>query len=349
MSVYRESFGFMPDGREIFRYVLENARETQAHVITLGATLQSFILDDKDGDEHDVLLGFDDVEGYLTRSDYQGAIVGPVANRVSKGELPLGGKTYELVKNEKGITCLHGNGEFNTAVWDAVITDADAVELTYVSPDGEGGFPGEKKITVTYRLTDDNALHISYRAVSDRDTYFNITNHAYFNLNGFDGGDVLDHLLCIHADAITEADADSIPTGKILPVEGTPFDFNTPKKIGRDIGEDNEQLRFGLGYDHNFCLSGEAGTLREIATAESELTGIKMYVYTDLPGVQFYTGNFLDGSRAGKDGLPMEKRSGFCLETQYYPDTPHRPEFPSCLFKAGEEWTSETVYRFEVR
>ena len=346
MSVLRREFGTMPDGSPVYEYEMENRRGMRVTVLTLGATLRSIIVKDKDGQERDLLLGFDTVEDYLTRSDYQGAVVGPVANRIAGAELPLGSKTYELVKNEKDKLCLHSNGEYNAALWRALIPDADRLELTYVHPDGANGFPGEIKNTVTYTLTDNNELKIGYYAVSDRDTYLNLTNHAYFNLNGFDSGDVLDHVVRIDADAITEVDPDSIPTGRLYPVEGTPFDFRTEKPIGRDVNAEDPQLLIGGGYDHNYCLrKNEAGACREIAAVRSPESGINMHVYTDLPGVQFYIGNFLDG-RTGKADKPMVKRAGFCLETQFYPDTPHRPEFPSCLFKKGEPFASETVYAF---
>ena len=348
MSIERFDFGTMPDGSPVYEYELENRAGTRVSILNLGATLRSIVMKDKNGDERDLLLGFDDVEGYLNGNDYQGAVVGPVANRIAKAELPLGSKVYELVKNEKDKLCLHSNGEYSFTLWRAIIADADTLEFSYVHPDGMNGFPGEIRTTVLYTLTDDNALKISYRAVSDRDTYLNLTNHAYFNLNGFDGGDILGHEIRIDSDAITEVDPDSIPTGNLYPVEGTPFDFRTEKTIGRDVEADDPQLRIGGGYDHNYCLrENPDGVCREIAAVRSAESGINMHVYTDLPGVQFYIGNFLSG-HLGKDGLPMDKRTGFCLETQYYPDTPHRPEFPSCLFKKDEEFRSETVYRFSV-
>ena len=347
MSVTRESFGFMPDGTEIYKYIIENACGTQAHVLTLGATLQSFIINDKNGAPVDVLLGFDTVEDYLTKSNYQGATVGPYCNRIGGAAIDINGKHYELVANEKGVTNLHANGEFSYRPWKAIVPDADKVELTYVSPDGEGGFPGETTARATFVLDDDNRLSIKYYGVSTRDTYLNFTNHAYFNLNGYAAGDILNHTLRINADRFTPVDEYSIPKGDNLPVEGTPFDFRTPKRIGLQIEDDHEQLKMTGGYDHNFCLSDAPAELRAIACAEGDLSGIKMNVYTTLPGVQFYAGNFLAG-KTGKQGLPMNKRTGFCLETQYYPDTPHRPDFPSCLFKAGKPYESETVYAFSA-
>ncbi len=347
MSVTRESFGFMPDGTEIYKYIIENDCGTQAHVLTLGATLQSFIFADKNGEARDLLLGFDTVEDYLTKSNYQGATVGPYCNRIGGAAIDINGKHYELVANEKGVNNLHSNGEFSYRPWKALVPDADCVEMSYVSPDGEGGFPGETKVQVVFKLSQDNKLSIRYHGVSDRDTYLNFTNHAYFNLNGYDSGEILGHTLRIDADAFTPVDAMSIPTGGSMPVEGTPFDFRTAKKIGLEIEADHEQLKMTGGYDHNYCLCDGPRDLCEIGEAMAEESGIKMNIYTTLPGVQFYAGNFLAG-KTGKKGLPMNKRTGFCLETQYYPDTPHRPEFPTCLFKAGEAYESETVYGFSI-
>ncbi len=347
MSVKRESFGFMPDGKEIYKYILENDAGTQVHVLTLGATLQSILFPDQKGEMTDVLLGFDTVEDYLTKSNYQGATVGPYCNRIGGAAIDIGGRHYELVANEKGITNLHSNGEFSFRLWSAIVPDADRVELSYVSPDGEGGFPGETSVQVVFRLTQDNKLSIRYHGVSTRDTYLNFTNHAYFNLNGYAAGDILGHTLRIAADLFTPVDKNSIPNGENVPVEGTPFDFRKPKKIGLEIEADHEQLKMTGGYDHNFCLSDAPRALTEIAEAQGDISGIKMNVYTTLPGVQFYAGNFLAG-KEGKQGVPMTKRTGFCLETQFYPDTPHRPDFPNCLYKAGEAYESETVYAFSV-
>ena len=345
MSVIREHFGFMPDGTEVYKYIIENSNETSVHVLTLGATLNAIFAEDQNGELRDVLLGFDTVEDYLTKSNYQGATVGPYCNRIGGASLDIDGKHYELIANEKDVTNLHAAGEFSYRVWKAAVVDADAVEMTFLSPDGEGGFPGETRATATFRLTEDDRLIVKYEAVSSRKTYLNMTNHAYFNLNGYGSGGILDHTLQICADAITPVDALSIPVGGTRAVEGTPFDFRTPEKIGARIEADDEQLLLTGGYDHNFCISGWDGSLRLCACAQGDESGIKMNVYTTLPGVQFYAGNFLKGA-AGKQGKPMTKRSGFCLETQYYPDTPHRPEFPSCLFDAGEKYSAETVFEF---
>ena len=347
MSVTRESFGFMPDGREIYEYVIENGNGCAAHILTLGATVRSLIVPDKNGDLRDVALGFDTVADYLEKSDYQGATVGPFCNRIGGASMEIDGKTYTLVANEKDVTCLHAGGEFSFAVWSAIVTDADCVEMTYVSPDGQGGFPGETTATVTFRLTKDDRLSIRYDAVSTRKTYLNLTNHAYFNLEGYDNGSILNHSLQLMADRFTAVDAYSIPTGENLPVEGTPFDFTAPHVIGERIEDDCEQLRLTGGYDHNFCIAGWDGSLRQCASAAAPESGIRMNVYTTLPAVQFYAGNFLSGV-PGKNGAPMNKRGGFCLETQFYPDTPHWPAFPSCLYNAGDHYTSETVYAFSA-
>ncbi len=344
MSVERTLFGELK-GEPVYRYTITNNNENSVGIITLGATLQSIVLKDKNGEPWDILLGFDTVEGYMTLSNYQGATVGPVCNRIGGAKFTIGEKCYELVANEKGVNCLHSGGEFSYTLWKAVVVDADAVEFSYVSPDGVNGFPGETAVTVLFTFGDDDALHIRYRAVSTRDTFINLTNHAYFNLNGYDAGTILDHSMRINADAITAVDSFSIPTGELMAVENTPFDFREAKKIGERIGADHEQLRMTGGYDHNFCLNGADGTLKEAGCVASDVSGIKMNFYTTLPGVQFYAGNYLSG-RLGKGEKPMEKRTGFCLETQFYPDTPNRPAFPSCFFRAGEAYESETVYAF---
>ncbi len=345
MSVERVLFGEMPDGREVYKYIITNSNNYSAHILTLGATLNSFYAEDKDGQLRDVLLCFDNVKDHLELSDYQGVVVGPVCNRIGTASFELNGERYSLTANEKDMTCLHSGGELGFALWKAIVTDSDSVEFSYIMEDGSHGFPGKKNIKVVYRLDNDNALHINYEAVSDKETYLNFTNHAYFNLNGYANGDILSHTLVIDADCITEVDKNSIPTGNSIAVEGTAFDFRSPRVIGESIDDDHIQLRYTGGYDHNFCLNNCDGKLRKIGEATGELSGIKMNIYTTLPGVQFYAGNFLKGI-PGKEGVPMEKRSGFCLETQHYPDTPNNPSFPSCLFAAGEKYESETVYEF---
>ncbi len=352
MTVTKAPFGTMPDGREVFEFTLENNNGMKVTVLSLGATLRSIILPDKNGNEQDILLGFDSVEEYLEKSSYQGASVGPCANRIGNGRFEIDGQIFDVIKNESDkdgnpVTCLHAGGEFSFEVWNSIITDSDSVEFCYTSPDGQNGFPGEMKVRIVYKLGQNNDLHISYHAVSDRKTPINLTNHAYFNLAGFASGDILSHVLQLNCSQITPVDALSIPTGELMSVDGTAFDFRVAKAIGRDIGCEEEQLKLTGGYDHNFVIDAADGSLLKCAYAYSDDTGIAMHVYTTMPGVQFYAGNFLKGE-TGKGGMPMPHRSGFCLETQYYPDSPNKASFPNCVYDAGQEYESETVYSFET-
>lgn len=342
MSIMKNTFGTMPDGREVYSYILKNKLGASAQIITYGGTLNSLYMPDRDGVFKDVILGFDDLRGHIERSDYQGMIVGRYANRIANGRFRIGDKDYDVTINEKGITSLHGGGEMSHDLWDAEIISDNTLRLHFFSPDGSNGFPGNLKVTADYTLSEDNALSIEYRAVSDKDTIINLTNHAYFNLKGYDGGDILDHVIEINADYFTPTDENSIPTGELRAVRGTPFDFTSAKEIGRDIGADCEQLNYCGGYDHNFCLREGA---KPIATVYEPKCGRGMEVYTDLPGVQLYCGNFLSG-KEGKGGTKMGRHTGFCLETQYYPDTPNQPDFPQCTFSAGKEYKTKTVYKF---
>lgn len=342
--IVKNSFGTTAKGEAVDVYTIRNSAGTAVDIITYGATVNSIYVADKDGNFADVLSGFDTIEGHENLSDYQGMTVGRYANRLAGGKFSIDGVEYNVEKNEKGITCLHGGAELSTAVWKAFIVDDNAIEMNYTSPDGAMGFPGKVEFKVTFTLHEDNALKIEYFAISDKKTVINMTNHAYFNLAG--KGDILAHELMINADAYTPIDENSIPTGEIRPVEGTPFDFRTAKPIGRDIGAEDDQLAIGKGYDHNFCLNDGEGP---IATAYDPESGRFLEVFTDLCGVQLYTGNFLDGTKIGKNGNPLIKNAGFCLETQYYPNTPNMPEFPQCTFNAGEKFTSCTVFRFSVK
>lgn len=342
--IVKNSFGITAKGEAVDVYTIRNSAGTAVDIITYGATVNSIYVADKDGNFADVLSGFDTVEGHENFSDYQGMTVGRYANRLAGGKFSIDGVEYNVEKNEKGITCLHGGAELSTAVWKAFIVDDNAVEMIYTSPDGAMGFPGKVEFKVTFTLHEDNALKIEYFAISDKKTVINMTNHAYFNLAG--KGDILAHELMINADAYTPIDENSIPTGEICPVEGTPFDFRVAKPIGKDIGAEDDQLAIGRGYDHNFCLNDGDGP---IATAYDPESGRFLEVFTDLCGVQLYTGNFLDGTKIGKKGNPLIKNAGFCLETQYYPNTPNMPEFPQCTFDAGEKFSSCTVFRFSVK
>ncbi|MBR2869051.1 MAG: galactose mutarotase [Clostridia bacterium] len=342
--IVKNSFGITAKGEAVDIYTIRNSSETAVDIITYGATVNSIYVADKNGVFADVLSGFDTVEGHEKFSDYQGMTVGRYANRLAGGKFSIDGIEYDVVKNEKDVTCLHGGGELSNAVWKAFIVDDNAVEMNYTSPDGAMGFPGKVDFKVTFTLHEDNALKIEYSAISDKKTVINMTNHAYFNLAG--KGDILAHELMINADSYTPIDEYSIPTGEIRSVEGTPFDFRVAKPIGKDIGAEDDQLAIGKGYDHNFCLNDGDGP---IATAYDPESGRFMEVFTDLCGVQLYTGNFLDGTKIGKKGNPLIKNAGFCLETQYYPNTPNMPEFPQCTFNAGEKFTSCTVFRFSVK
>ena len=345
MSITKTLFDTMPDGTPVHLFTIENNNGVSAGIITRGATLQSFSCPDKDGKIGDIIMGFDTVAGHMASGTYTGNIIGQYANRLCGGKFSVNGEEYQVTQNEKGKTCLHGGGEFNSAIWNAIIIDDDAVEFTYKSPDGKEGFPGNLDVTVTYVLTDRNELEIHYKAVTDKDTVINMSNHAYFNLGGTENGNVLDTELMLNCDYYTPTDADSIPTGELRSVKGTAFDFTEGKKIGKDIGADDEQLIMCRGYDHNFCVNGEAGKLRLVAKAKDEKSGRKLEVMSDLPGVQLYTGNFLDGTEIGKGGRKLEKHYGFCLETQYYPDTPNHPDFPQCTFKKGEKFESLTIFK----
>ncbi|MBR3835232.1 MAG: galactose mutarotase [Clostridia bacterium] len=339
-------YGFMPDGKEVKLYSITNDNNVTLQLINLGATLQGLYAPDKYGRVADITVGFDSLYGHLSFTDYQGKVVGRYANRIANGRFSLNGKDYQLTQNEKEKTCLHSAGEFSDAVWNAIIVDTNAVEFSYTSPEGTSGFEGNITAKVTYSLTDDNRVVIDYSAVCDKDTVMNFTNHVYFNLNGSAMSDILDHEMQMNASHYTPIDADSIPTGEIRAVEGTAFDFNTPCAIGKRIDDNDEQLILAKGYDHNFCLihkDGEADV-----TVKEKISGRKLEMFTDLPGVQLYTGNFLDGTVIGKGGMPIVKRAGFCLETQFYPDSPNQPGFPSCVFKAGEKFESTTMFRISV-
>ncbi len=336
----------MPDGKEVTLYTIKNENGIILQVITLGATLQALYTPDKYGRLADITVGFDSLYGHLNFTDYQGKVVGRYANRIANGAFEMNGKTVRLTQNEKGKTCLHSAGEFSNAVWNAEIAGDNAVELSFTSPDGASGFEGKMDARVKYTLTQDNRVEIEYSAVSDKDTVINFTNHTYFNLSGSAMSDVLGHILKLNAKKFTPTDADSIPTGQQRSVFNTPFDFTNPTAIGKRIGDRDAQLVMCRGYDHNFCLEHVEGEAD--AVVYEPIGGRQLKVYTDLPGVQLYTGNFLDGTVIGKGGLPLVRHAGFCLETQYYPDTPNHPDFPQCTFKAGEEYKSKTVFEINV-
>ncbi len=350
--IEKKKFGELADGREVFRYILSNRSGVRASVLDLGAVWNSMEVPDRDGKMADVILGYDSVEAYMKNGGHLGEIVGRNANRIGKAQFTLGGKTFILEKND-GENNLHsGTSYYRDRIWKAETKEENgksSVIFSLESPDGDQGYPGAASLCVTYTLTEDNGFEIHYEVVCDQDTVMNPTNHAYFNLAGHGSGSAMAQQVWIDADCMTAADAESIPTGEIRNILGTPMDFTQMKPIGRDIDMDYDQLKFGSGYDHNWVLKHEAGKLSLFAKAWDEKSGRLMEMYTDLPGVQFYTGNFLKSEIPGKDGVLYNPREGYCFETQFYPDAINKPEFPSPILRKGEKFDSTTVYRFLVK
>ena len=345
MGVVKEKFGTARNGKEVYAFTISNANGMQAKIINFGAILVSLLVPDKDGKPEDVVLGYDSLEEYYGNGSFFGATIGPSANRIGGASFEINGKAYQIDVND-GPNNLHSHMEngYHKQVWDAVEGD-NSVTLTLEGKDGEMGFPGNKKITMVYSLSEDNALKLAYHVSADADTIVNLTNHTYFNLAGHKAGKIEDHLLQLHAGNYTPVVPGAIPTGEIQPGAGTPMDFTKAKAIGQDINADFEQLKLTLGYDHNFVIDGADGSLKEIAVAEDPKSGRKMKVFTTLPGVQFYAGNCI-GEDTGKDNTPYGPRKGFCLETQYYPDNIHHPNFPQSVFGPGRDYESVTVYQF---
>ncbi|WP_367868256.1 aldose epimerase family protein [Pedobacter sp. WC2423] len=337
------------DGKAITLYTLKNKNGAEAAITNYGGRLVSLLVPDRNQKLTDVVLGYDSLKSYQKKGEpYFGAIIGRYGNRIAKGKFVLDGKSYQLQVND-GTNTLHGGADgFYSKVWTAKKTDAQTLELSYLAKDNEAGYPGNLTVKVSYKLTDDNALMISYSAVTDKATIVNLTNHAYFNLNGAGNQTITDHLLTIEADAYTPVDKTLIPTGKIEKVSGTPFDFTKPTLIGERINDKNEQLEYGKGYDHNFVLRSGSG-LRKAATVMSPKTGIAMEVLTTEPGIQFYSGNFLTGKdQDGKGKVSYAHRSAFCLETQHFPDAPNQPSFPATVLKPGKVYQTTTVYKFSA-
>lgn len=349
-KVEKRSFGQTTDGQPVDLYALTNANGMRVEILTYGATVRSIEAPDRTGKMADVVLGFDTIEGYLNKDEpYLGAVVGRYGNRIAKARFKLDGKEYHLAANN-GPNSLHGGIKgFDKRVWtakDSGSGDDSHVTLSYLSKDGEEGYPGNLEVTVTYTLTKANELKIDYSATTDQTTVLNVTNHSYFNLTG-GNSDILDHELALNSTKITPVDATLIPTGEIKHSEGTPFDFRNPTPIGARINQDDEQLKRGKGYDHNFVVSGSG--MRGVGEVYEPKSGRFMQVYSDQPGVQFYTGNFLDGSIKGKGGKPYGFRSGLCLETQHYPDSPNQPSFPSTVLKPGDKYASTTTFKFTTK
>lgn len=336
------------DFSSIREYTLRNSKGMEVRLTNYGATITAIRVPDRNGKFADVSLGYDSLEGYVNAVDrpYFGAIVGRYGNRIAKGTFHLDGKTFTLAKNN-GENHLHGgNMGFDKVIWDAKILSPRSIRFSYLAKDGEEGYPGNLSVRVTYTLETDNALRIDYRATTDKATPVNLTNHTYFNLAGEGSPTILHHELAIAADAFTPVDKGLIPTGEIRRVAGTPFDFRAPKPIGRDIGKSDRQLACGLGYDHNWVLNKRPGELRPAATLYEPRSGRLLEVLTREPGLQFYSGNFLDGRLRGKSGKPYLHRGGLCLETQHFPDSPNHPGFPSTILHPGETCETTTVYKF---
>ena len=337
-------------------YTLENESGMAVKITNYGAIITSIVVPDSDGKLADVALGYNRVEDYINAVDkpYFGAVVGRYGNRIAKGTFTLNGETYTLAVNN-GENHLHGGViGFDKVVWDAEPIEGNdwtGLELSYLAKHMEEGYPGNLQVKVAYKLTDDNELTVDYHATTDKATPVNLTQHTYFNLKGEGNGTILDHKLMINADQFTPIDEGLIPIGDLRGVAGTPFDFTEPKTIGRDIGQDSQQLKFGLGYDHNYVLNknGQKGELTLAARVVEPTSGRVLEIHTTEPGVQFYSGNFLDGRLTGKSGQTYVKHAGFCLETQHFPDSPNQPAFPSTILQPGEEYTSKTVYRFRTQ
>lgn len=347
--IAKTAFGRMPDGTVVDAYAIRNRRGTSMVAITYGGIITTLRTADRSGQMADIVLGFSDLAGYLNDPPYFGAIVGRYANRIAKGRFTLDGHTYQVPTNN-GENTLHGGTRgFDKVVWKATSFENDTsagVILTYVSPDGDMGYPGRVEVRVTYTLTDSDELAVDYSATTSKATPINLSQHTYFNLAGDGKRDILAHVLQLNASRYTPIDSALIPTGELAPVAGTPFDFRTPTPIGARIGLTNEQLRFGRGYDHNFVLDrNSAAGPRHAARVTEPTTGRTLDIYTDQPGLQFYSGNFLDGSIRGKGGV-YAYRFGFCLETQHFPDSPNKPGFPSTILRPGERFRSRTVFRF---
>ena len=349
-------FGQMPDGRPVSLYTLVNASGLRADVTNYGGIIVRLYAPDRHGKLDDVVLGFDTLESYLKATPYFGALIGRVGNRTAVGRFTLGGKTYTLATNNSpgDMPChLHGgNVGFDKVLWQAeplTAADSAGLRLTYRSHHGEEGYPGNLAVTVTYKLANDNSLQVQYSATTDQATPVNLTQHSYFNLKGEGAGDILDHVLTLKASRLTPVNAGLIPTGAITAVKGTPFDFTSPHAIGERVNAADDQIKLAGGYDHNWVIDRSSVGLEHAATVYEPTSGRTLEVWTREPGVQFYCGNFLDGSNPGKLGHAYPFRSGFCLETQHFPDSPNQPGFPSIILQPGQTYATETVFRFGAK
>ena len=347
-GLLQSNFRTEVDGKKTDLYILRNKNNMEVCITNFGGRIVSVMVPDKDGQMRDVVLGFDSIQDYISKPSDFGASIGRYANRINQGKFTLDGVEYQLPRNNYGH-CLHGGPQrFQYRVYDAVQLNPQELQLTYVAKDGEEGFPGNITCKVLMKLTDDNAIDIQYEAETDKPTIVNMTNHSYFNLDG-DAGSNAEHLLTIDADYYTPVDSTFMTTGEIVPVEDTPMDFRTPMPVGERINDfDYVQLKNGNGYDHNWVLNAKGDINRRAASLKSQKTGIVLDVYTNEPGVQVYAGNFLDGSLTGKKGITYNQRASVCLETQKYPDTPNKPEWPSAVLRPGEKYMSQCIFKFSV-
>jgi aldose 1-epimerase len=343
MSIQKENWGKSPEGRDIFLYTLENGNGVSAGITNFGGIVVFLKVPSKKGGPEDIVLGFDSLKPYLNEHPYFGALIGRYGNRIAEGKFVIDGKEYLLAKNN-GSNSLHGGIKgFDKVVWDAeTVRDSSFVglKLSYLSPDGEEGYPGNLKVTVIYRLTKNNGLEIEYEAETDKPTPVNLTHHSYFNLKGSQYGDILDHKIVIKADRYTVVNDQLIPTGELRPVGNTPFDYSHYTSIGSRINQ------VPGGYDHNYVLSKKPGEYSLVAGVTEPVSGRSMEVYTTEPGLQFYSGNFLDGTLKGKGGRMYQKHDGFCMEAQHFPDSPNQPSFPPVILHPGEKYHQKTAYRF---
>lgn len=341
-----ENFKAIVDGKETGLYTLKNNNNMEVCVTNFGGRIVSVMVPDKNKNMRDVVLGFDSIKNYIENPSDYGASIGRYANRINHGKFTLDNVEYQLPQNNFGH-CLHGGYKgFQYVVYDVVEVSKNKIELSYLSEDMEEGFPGNLTCSVTMELTDDNSINIKYEAETDKPTIVNMTNHSYFNLDGKPEKDNSDYLLMVNADNYTPVDSTFMTTGEILPVNGTPFDFRTPTRLGDQLSKESEQLKNGHGIDHNWVLNNKGDISQPCASLESPESGIRLEIFTDEPGIQVYTGNFLDGTQYGKKGIKYNFRASVCLETQKYPDTPNKPEWPSCVLRPGEKYTSNTIFKF---
>lgn len=345
----KSSFESVVNGDSTHLYVMKNANGVEVCVTNYGGRIVSVMVPDKNGELQDVVLGFDSISGYTSVDNNFGATIGRYGNRIANGKITVGGVDYQLPQNNYGHTLHGGNEGFDKKVFNAEQPDSQTVVMTYVSKDGEAGFPGNLNVKVTMKLTDDDAIDINYEAETDKETVVNLTNHSYFNLSGNANNTVLNDLLMINADGFTPVDDTFMTTGEIAKVEGTPMDFKTPTAIGERIDNyDFVQLKNGDGYDHNWILNSKGDITQLAASVYSPASGILLEVFTSEPGLQVYTGNFLDGTVTGKKGIVYNKRTAICLESQKYPDSPNKPEWPSPYLKPGEKYTSRCIYKLSI-